>query len=140
MAKLIAEISEDLYNTLRKSPALKKVHFNSEGHHFFNVFELKDEEGNSTGELYGGLKSEVREVTIRDTRGKETTAMKVVNIANPRTLIVESLSREEALKLPTVKLEKSLLPGNPLIPGSDMQPATKAIFKGKKAAAEQVTA
>jgi hypothetical protein len=130
MAKIIAQITQDLHNTLQNSPGIKKVHFNSEGSHYFNVFELKNDQGNGTGDFYGGLKTEVREISIRDVRGKETQAMRMMNIANPKTLIVETLTREEALKLPTVKLEKATFIVNPLLPGSDMQPATKAVLKG----------
>jgi|SRR5579862_534533 len=137
MSKIKA-ITEDLRNTLLTNKSIKKIHFNEIGQHFFNVHELLDEEGEKTGELYGGLKSEIRETTVKDGRGKTTTKLKLVGVANPASLIVETLTRAEALELPIVKAEKAPFSVNPLIP--QVQPATRSIMVGSDVSEEEVEA
>jgi hypothetical protein len=102
----ITEIHPDLRLTLELNENIEEIHFTKTGAHYFNVHELMTENGKKTGKFYGWLKTEVKEVMIKDPRGKAKPTLKLINVENPIALIVETLQRDEVLALPDMELEE----------------------------------
>lgn len=102
----ITEIHPDLRLTLELNENIDEVHFTKTGAHFFNKHELFDERGKKTGKFYGWLKTQVKEIIVKDGQGKEKGVLKLVNIANPIAEIVETLTRDEVLALPDMEIEE----------------------------------
>lgn len=102
----ITEIHPDLRLTLELNENIEQVHFTKSGAHFFNVHELANERGKKTGKFYGWLKTEVKEIIVKDAQGKEKGVLKLVCIANPIAEIAETLTRDEVLALPDMEFEE----------------------------------
>ena len=106
MAKITA-ISPDLRATLEESESIEIVHFTAKGDHYFNVHEYVNEKGKKSGKFYGYLLSKVVEVVSTDARGNTKATLKLVSVPNPKTEIVCTLTREQALALPDLEVEES---------------------------------
>lgn len=102
----ITEIHPDLRLTLELNENIDEVYFTKTGAHFLNRHELIDERGKKTGKFYGWLKTQVKEIIVKDAQGKEKGVLKLVCIANPIAEIVETLTRDEVLALPDMELEE----------------------------------
>lgn len=120
----IKEVSQDLHDTLESADHIENVHFTKTGDHYFNVHEyverIKSKDGTGysnrkTGRFFGHLLTEVVEETVNLKGGAIDKQLKVRLTANPKCEIVETLTREEVLALPTYELE---LPeaGSPQLP------------------------
>ena len=83
---------KDLQNTLITHDHIEEVHFTKNGNHYFQAYDLLDENGKKTGKRYGSLGFDY----VNDPKSKENKSKKI-NVANPAAEIVETLSREEAL-------------------------------------------
>lgn len=102
----ITEIHPDLRLTLELNEHIDEVYFTKTGAHFLNKYELFDERGKSTKKFYGWMKTQVKEIIVKDAQGKEKGVLKLVNIANPATEIAETLTRDEVLALPDMEIEE----------------------------------
>jgi hypothetical protein len=95
------KISHELYSLIADNDYIKEVHFTKTGAHYFNVNELKVD-GVGTGKFYGWLKLE----QVFSHEENHRKYYKMVNVANPPALIVQTLSRDEILK--TYQLQEQL--------------------------------
>jgi len=90
--KPIADLKE-LQETLIACPHIQEVHFTSKGLHYFNKYELDDEDGNKRYFGYLNTSLEVYKIV------GERKYFKLKSIENPKTEIVETLSRKQILAL-----------------------------------------
>lgn len=102
----ITEIHPDLRLTLELNENIEEVYFTKTGAHFFNKYELVDERGRKTKRFFGWLKTRVKEIIVKDAQGKEKGVLKLVDVENPATEIVETLTRDEVLALPDMEIEE----------------------------------
>ena len=95
------KISFELWDTVDAMPHIEEVHFTAKNNHYFNSYELfeltKGKNKKATGKFYGHLKLE--QVPSHEVGTKQF--YKLVEVANPDTLIVVTLTRDEVLaKIP----------------------------------------
>ena len=97
MAKVQIRITESLYDLVADMPHIQEVYFTAENKHFLNKYELMDAKSpnKGTGKFFGSLK--VQQVLDREDGQRKYFKMKPV--ANPETLIVATLTREEILDM-----------------------------------------
>jgi hypothetical protein len=88
------KISDELYNLIADNTYIQQVFFTKSGAHYLNVHELK-KDGKGTGKFYGHLKLE--QVFSHEEANRKY--YKMVQVANPPALIVETLNRDQILKL-----------------------------------------
>ncbi|HLX54992.1 MAG TPA: hypothetical protein VKR58_13690 [Aquella sp.] len=88
-----SKISDELYNLISDNDYIKEVHFTKANQHYLNVHELKVN-GVGTGKFYGYLKLE----QVYSHSEGERKFYKMVQVANPPVLIVETVSRDQILK------------------------------------------
>jgi hypothetical protein len=87
---------KELQDTLVSCPHIAEVHFTKDGNHFLNKYELHDITKNGpkpSGKFYGHLK---HDLVVSKIVG-ERKFYKHASVAEPKTEIVETLSRDEIL-------------------------------------------
>jgi hypothetical protein len=115
------KISFELYETLEQNEHIEEVHFTADNQHYFNKHQLE-------GKAYGFLRTEqVKSHTVG-----EKQFYKMVQVPNPKTEIVVTLTREEVLAMEPVD-EKLVFPS--LRDRKKMQEAARKRAEALKAAA-----
>lgn len=114
----ITQISQDLHDTVEANEHIEQVHFTKNGDHYFHVHEYeervrtKDGSGYSnkkTGRFFGWLKTEVVEETINLKGGAIDKKSRLRMMPNPKTEIVETLTRDQVLALPVYEEEMEVV-------------------------------
>lgn len=85
------KISYELYDTVEQNEHIQEVYFTKDNTHFLNKHELE-------GKFYGRLK--VKQVLSHSVGDKKFFKMETIH--TPETLIVETLSRKDILKMEPV--------------------------------------
>src|ERR1035437_2473219 len=98
-----AIITESLQSTVRENTHIDNVYFDASGRHYFNVHELrssKEDNDKKNWELYGsGLESHREKIPGSELWGirGDNGISEVISKGDPKTLIVETLTRSEIL-------------------------------------------
>lgn len=138
----IKEVSKDLHDTLESAEHIEKVYFTKNGDHYFNVHEfvdrvrMKDGSGYSnkkTGRFFGHLITDIVEETVNLKGGAIDKQLKIRLVPNPKCEIVDTLTREEVLELPTFEMEVEERP-LPQLP----QQRAKRPYASRKAKTDEV--
>lgn len=102
----MVKVTLELHQTLIEHPNVSVVHFDAQGRHYFNVFDLQAKKGDDKTALYGrgqfGYKQLLPGITNVDKLTED------ISVGIPDTLITESVSREDVLAV-VIKQESKLI-------------------------------